>query len=137
MIIRRTSTRGLTLVELLVTISLIGLLMSVIGVAVFHHYKQGQLKIATIACAKMREAAQRWFIANGDDAECPTPTTMRASRDLDSSVSIDDPWGTPYRITCSPEEIVASSAGPDRAFGSEDDIHVPLARRAPPVATTP
>lgn len=33
-----------------------------------------------------------------------------------------DPWGTPFRIHCAADELVVISAGPDLAFGTEDDI---------------
>lgn len=37
---------------------------------------------------------------------------------------VPDPWGTPYRVVFlpSPRRFVATSAGPDRTFGNDDDI---------------
>jgi general secretion pathway protein G len=132
----RTRSRGLTLVELLVTISLLGLLMGAIGVAVFTTWRHGQIKTADIACARLREAAQRHFIVDLADTECPTPAGMKASREIDASTSTADPWGVEYRIACTEDEVIASSAGPDRAFGTDDDIRVPGPRKTvSPVAS--
>jgi prepilin-type N-terminal cleavage/methylation domain-containing protein len=128
--------RGLTLVELLITISLLGLLMSAIAVAVFHQHVKAQIKTAAIACANLRSVVQASLATEPESAECPTPVSLKASHEIDTAASTDDPWGTEYRIECRPEEIIASSAGPDRAFGTEDDIRVPGPRsRAAPVAT--
>ncbi len=33
-----------------------------------------------------------------------------------------DPWGTPYRLTPSGHGYAISSAGPDRVFGTADDV---------------
>lgn len=134
----RTRSRGLTLVELLVTISLLGLLMGAIGVAVFQHYVKGQIAAATLACGRLRETVQRHFIVESDDSDCPTAAGLKAAGEIDTATSTEDPWRTEYRIECRPAEIVASSAGPDRAFGTDDDIRVPgPRRRVAPVATHP
>jgi general secretion pathway protein G len=127
--------RGLTLVELMVVITLIGLLTAAIGVAVFHFLGEGKRKTATIACNHLRATVQAHLAAHGDEAECPTPAAMSAAGELDATFNASDPWGTPYRIECSERETVAVSAGPDRAFGSDDDIRVPTAHRPAGVAT--
>ncbi len=112
--------------------------MGAIGVAVSHQLAKSRLDTAAMACHRLREVAQRHFIDHADDADCPTPTSLRAAHEIDSTTTTDDPWGTAYRIECLPEEVIASSAGPDRAFGSEDDIRVPgPRRRTAPVATRP
>ena len=36
-----------------------------------------------------------------------------------------DPWRTRIALACSPEDTTASSAGPDRIFGTADDITDP------------
>jgi hypothetical protein len=33
-----------------------------------------------------------------------------------------DPWGTPYRMTPSGQGYAITSAGPDRVFGTADDV---------------
>ena len=68
----RPATRGLTLVERMVVVAILGLLASVIGVAVFHHMQTARLDTARIACNQLREAAQRQFVQHPEDTECPT-----------------------------------------------------------------
>ena len=133
----RTRARGFTLAELIVVIALIGLLASALAVAVYTHFRNGQIKTATLACQQLRSAAQAHMIDHPEDAECPTPESLQRSRELDATMSLRDPWGTLYVIECQPDEFIAESAGPDRAFGNEDDIRVPVSRRAGGVAARP
>ena len=93
------------------------------------------MQTATIACGRLRNGVQIHAIARPADDECPTPARLKELGELDASTSTDDPWGTAYRITCEPEETIASSAGPDHAFGTDDDIRVPVPPRAAGVAT--
>jgi type II secretory pathway pseudopilin PulG len=120
-----------------VVISIIGLLTAAIAVGVFHWFAVGREKTAAIACASLRNAAQAHFVAHPEDSDCPTPATLKEARELDAAASLTDPWGTPYRIECQPEEVIAESAGPDRAFGGEDDIRAPAPRALAGVATHP
>jgi type II secretory pathway pseudopilin PulG len=121
--------------ELTVVIAVIGLLSAAIGVAVFAHFRRVQVKTATIACENLRRSVQMHAVDHPEESECPTPARLRDLKELDASMSIDDPWSTPYRIDCQPEETIASSAGPDRAFGTDDDIRVPIPRRPASIAT--
>jgi general secretion pathway protein G len=132
---RVARARGLTLVELMVVITILGLLSAAIGVAVFHHLRAAQRDTATLACQRLRSAVQLHAVTHAADSDCPTPSQLRELGELDSSMSVDDPWSTPYRIDCQPDETVASSAGPNRSFGDDDDIRVPIPRRPAGVAT--
>ncbi len=59
---------------------------------------------------------------------CPTPEQLVASGLVRRNSSIRDRWESPFRVECSePGDIVVISAGPDRAFGTHDD----LSTRAP------
>jgi general secretion pathway protein G len=131
----RRALRGLTLVELIVVIALIGLLAAAIAVGVMKTFNDTRIKTATIACNTLRTAAQAHFVNSPEDSECPTPAKMQQARELDAAMSLRDPWGTPYSLACQSDEVVAISAGPDRAFGTEDDIRVPGPRTAAGVAT--
>jgi general secretion pathway protein G len=131
----RARTRGLTLVELVVVIALIGLLASAIAVGVFARWRDGQSKTAALACNQLRAATQAHLVDHPDDPDCPTPEGLQHEKELDATMSLRDPWGTAYAIECQPDEFIAKSAGPDRAFGTDDDIVVPGARHTAGVAT--
>jgi general secretion pathway protein G len=119
----------------MVVVALLGLLTAAIAVGVMRSFNDARIKTAAIACNQLRTAAQTHFISHPEESECPLPDKMQEDRELDAAMSLRDPWGTPYRLECPSDEIVASSAGPDRSFGTEDDIRAPGRRRTAGVAS--
>jgi general secretion pathway protein G len=96
----RLEQRGLTLVELVVVIALIGLLTAAIAVGVMKMFNEGQIKTAKMACNQLRTAVQAHFINHPEESDCPTPAKMQEARELDAAMSLRDPWGTPYTLEC-------------------------------------
>jgi general secretion pathway protein G len=133
---RRLQQRGLSLVELVVVISLIGLLTAAIAVGVMKTFNEGRIKTATIACHELRTAVQTHFVNHPEESDCPTPAKMQEAHELDAAMSLRDPWGTPYALECQADEVVAISAGPDKAFGTEDDLRAPGQRRTAGIASS-
>jgi hypothetical protein len=52
---------------------------------------------------------------------CPTLDELIAAKRLSREKSLD-PWGTPYDLRCEGDFIDVRSAGPDRVFGTPDDV---------------
>jgi general secretion pathway protein G len=122
---RRTS-RGLTLVELIVVITIIGVLTAAISVGVMSAKKSADLKLAKTACNTIRDATIQWkAVHSGED--CPTIDQLKQEKILDTGFSVKDPWGITFKLACDADEITCTSAGPDKKEGTEDDIHVPQA----------
>ena len=70
---------------------------------------------------KIQGAAESYYICNG---ECPKDASVLvgSSNYLKSNDEITDPWGTRCRIELNGTYIVIISAGPDKRFGTSDDI---------------
>jgi general secretion pathway protein G len=119
----RRARRGFTLVEMMVVITLIGLLAGATAVAVFHHFSEGQKKTTRIAARNLRGAASLW---RGDHpAECPTPAALRDAKAIDRGASVEDAWGSPFVIQCEAEDVTVVSLGPDRTIDTPDDLREP------------
>jgi hypothetical protein len=86
-------------------------LQSVIVTQMDLHTIRDQLVIASIGEENFRITDLRQFIRQH---LAPTP-------DRDTSV---DFWGTPYRHEVHAENLKLASAGPDKVFGTADDIEV-------------
>jgi hypothetical protein len=71
----------------------------------------------------LRQAAEVYRVDHLDD--CPLPERLKTAHLLSASSLLHDPWGTPYAISCTEDETMASSAGPDRRWGTADDVVVP------------
>ncbi|HXX67781.1 MAG TPA: prepilin-type N-terminal cleavage/methylation domain-containing protein [Polyangiaceae bacterium] len=120
----RSTSRGLTLVELVITITLIGVLTAAISIGVIGAQKRASVQAAKTACNTARQATMQWKAVHpGED--CPSIEQLKAEKDLDTGFNLKDPWGSPYKLSCDSDEITCSSAGPDRKEGTDDDIIVP------------
>jgi len=83
-----------------------------------------QQKIARMNASALRGLVVGWRL-NRPEETCPTFARLLADGVADRDVSATDPWGSPYLITCSRDDVTVLSAGPDRRQGTSDDIVAP------------
>jgi general secretion pathway protein G len=118
------ASRGLTLVELVIVITIIGVLTAAISIGVMKAQKRANEGAAKTACSTVRQATMQWKAVN-PGSDCPTVEQLKSEKDLDTGFNLKDPWGNVYKLSCDSDEITCTSAGPDKKEGTEDDIHVP------------
>jgi general secretion pathway protein G len=119
--IRRAPTHGFTLLEIMVVIALISLLTTGVAVGAIRMLREAEDKQAKINAAALATAAEAFIISHRSE-ECPTPEEMQRDGVLSSRSKTEDPWGTPYRIVCAPDSAIATSAGRDQTFDTDDDV---------------
>jgi general secretion pathway protein G len=121
---RRAAARGLTLVELVIVITIIGVLTAAISVGVMRAKKTADIGTAKTACSSVKSATLLWKNAH-PDLDCPTVEQLKKEKFLDTGFTPKDAWGNPFKVACDTDEITCSTAGPDRKEGTDDDIIVP------------
>jgi general secretion pathway protein G len=121
---RRAASRAVTLVELVIVITLIGVLTAAISIGVMKAQKNGNIGAAKTACSTIRQATMQWKAIHPNE-DCPTVDQLHTEKDLDTGFSVKDPWGGLFKISCDSDDITCTSAGPDRKEGTDDDIRVP------------
>jgi general secretion pathway protein G len=120
----RSAARGVTLVEVLIVVAIMSLIATTVVVAVIPKFQKAQEDTALNSAREIRNAATRWRATRGGD-ECPSISQLVADKEIDTASKTDDPWGSTYKIVCSPDEITVSSPGRDKREGTQDDLSVP------------
>jgi prepilin-type N-terminal cleavage/methylation domain-containing protein len=121
---RRSLGRGVTLLEVLVTVAILSLLATMIGFKIYKIHIEEQQKIARLNASSLRRLVAVWRL-NRPAEQCPSVAGLVADGVADRETSSTDPWGSPYLITCGPDDVTVSSFGPDRRRGTGDDIVAP------------
>jgi hypothetical protein len=77
--------------------------------------------VARIGAHRIRRAAE---VHAASLDRCPTVARLVVERELGPELAVD-PWNGGYRIVCRDDAVVVTSAGPDGAFDTADDISAP------------
>jgi general secretion pathway protein G len=121
--VRRTLERGVTLIEILIVLAIVGMIAGGVAVYAVPKFKESQIKTAKISAQDLQQIADGWRADNGND--CPTPQRLKTEKQMSAGSSLNDPWGAPWKITCEGESTTVISSGPDKKEGTPDDIHFP------------
>jgi len=125
--IRKALSRGVTLVEILIVLAIVGLIAGGIAVYAVPKFQQAQRDNTKNSLKALHAVAEAWR-ANHMSEGCPTAQRLQEEKELATSSEIVDPWGSPYSIRCSDEATAVISFGPDKKSGTEDDIVFPDTR---------
>lgn len=116
--------RGMTLLEIMIVLALIGMVMSAIGVGLNAYFKKGQKKTAQITAGQIAQAAEQYMMEN--NSNCPgSLDDLVANKNLTAKQK-KDPWGKEFMMKCpgtgNPDGVDIVSSGPDKQEGTADDI---------------
>jgi general secretion pathway protein G len=121
--VARTAARGVTLIEILIVLAIIGLIAGGVAVYAVPKFAESQKNQAKIDARTIHPIAEKYKVDH--PAQCPTVEQLKAEKELSATSKVTDPWDTPYAIRCQDEEIYVMSFGPDKKEGTADDIRIP------------
>jgi general secretion pathway protein G len=127
----RAAHRGLTLLEIMIVIAILGLVMGLVVVPkVMDLFGQSKEKIARLAVEQYAfKDGPQWQVSTGKD--CPPDLLTIAQFVGKGQADTVDPWDTPYKMYCKGRDTMPPGAngsfavmsfGPDKKEGTEDDI---------------
>jgi general secretion pathway protein G len=113
----RAAARGMTLIEIMVVLVILGLIAGAIGYNVFQSLKDAQLKVAKVDLQGLSNGIDLFHVDTGqwpDSLQQLLPKYVKEIR--------KDPWGKDYAYVRSGDGYDVYSYGPDKAQGGGDDI---------------
>lgn len=125
---RRAAQRGLTLLEIMIVIAILGLVMGLFVVPkLMDMFGSSKEKVAKLAVDQFANSdGPQWSINKAKGRACPEDLAELAGKPASELL---DPWDTPYKLFCGADlppgtrgAFAAMSFGPDRKEGTEDDI---------------
>jgi general secretion pathway protein G len=124
---RLAAQRGITLLEIMIVLAIIGLVMGVlIGPRVFKMFAQAKEDVARLQANDLANNAYGMWARDNPDASCPE--RLEDLMKWANKKEVKDPWGNPYVMKCGeglPQDVSfgVTSFGPDKKEGTADDIH--------------
>ena len=119
---RRRRSRGMTLIEILVVLAIIGLIVGGVSVVAFNAFGESKIKQGYTDVINVQKACEQYMLQKND--KCPKSLQDLKAAGVVSRVQ-KDPWGEDFVITCPGEHgsaVDVLSYGPDKKQGGDDDI---------------
>lgn len=122
---RTINTRGMTLIEIMVVIAILGVLATAVGFGVVNYLKKGKSEAAKLHLDKVSEALTAYYATEGEWPNSLDDVTS-GNNALLKPKNLKDPWKSEvlyrYPGSNSDREYDLCSKGADKKEGSEDDI---------------
>lgn len=125
---------GMTLIEIMIVIAILGLLAAIVGVNVMQSLTDGRIGAAQTQIGSFKSALQLYnkdcsrYPSTGDGLNALISKPGNCTRwkpYLEQSTIPLDPWGNPYEYFfpgTHGQEIEIISKGPDGALNTQDDV---------------
>lgn len=122
----RRSRRGYSLLEILVVLSIIALISGVVAISLMKYLEKARVDTTTQSARVIRDAVKAQRIHDSSVA-CATIDDLVRAGVFDAANKRTDAWDQSFAIKCLDNEVIVSSAGPDKKSGTDDDISIPTA----------
>jgi general secretion pathway protein G len=116
---KRKSARGMTLIEIMVVLVILGLIASAIGYNVFNQLGEAQKKTATLDLTAISNGVDLYHVETGQWPDSLSQLVPKFVKEVHK-----DPWGSDYVYVRNGDGYEIYSYGKDKAQGGGDDITV-------------
>ncbi len=124
----KAAPRGMTLVEIMVVIGIIGTITVVLATGVLSSSDEADKNAASLLLGKWQEQLDL-HAARSSDRKFPDNLSVIVEKGLLNEDQAKDPWGTALSYSSSGRAYELCSGGPDGSIGGGDDICVQSKKR--------
>ena len=114
---RGVAARGMTLIEIMVVLVILGLIAGAIGYNVFGALKEAQIKTAKLDLSAISNGVDLFHVETGQWPESLGSLVPKFVKEVHK-----DPWGMDYSYVRNGDGYDVYSYGPDKAQGGGDDL---------------
>ncbi len=120
-----TGNKGMTLIEILIVVTIIGIVMTVVGAGVMKKFRQARMQTSRLAMQQVASAITAYQLDHGKIPSASEGLKVLVGDYLDSDKNLQDSWGHDFHYEVpgpkgQPFEMI--SDGPDEQGGTDDDI---------------
>jgi len=116
---KKSNARGMTLIEIMFVLVILGLIAGAIGYNVFNSLKDAQIRTAGLDLKAISNGVDLYHVETGQWPDNLQQLVPKYIKDLHK-----DPWGSEYSYVRSGDGFTVYSFGPDKQQGGSDDITV-------------
>jgi general secretion pathway protein G len=116
---KKRGARGMTLIEIMVVLVILGLIAGAIGFNVFNQLKSAQVKAADLDLKALSNGIDLYHVETGQWPDSLQQLVPKYVKEVHK-----DPWGSEYNYVRTGDGFTVYSFGPDKAQGGGDDITV-------------
>ena len=116
---RLRRSRGMTLIEIMVVLVILGLIAGAIGFNVFQRLKEAQVQTAKLDLKAISDGVDLYHVETGNWPDNLTGLVPKFVKEIRK-----DPWGNDYQYLRTGDGYDVYSYGPDKVQGGGDDITV-------------
>jgi general secretion pathway protein G len=116
---KKSKARGMTLIEIMVVLVILGLIAGAIGINVFNSLKDAQIRTAGLDLKSLSNSVDLYHVETGQWPDSLQQLVPKYLKELHK-----DPWGSEYSYVRNGDGFTVYSFGPDKQQGGSDDIAV-------------
>jgi general secretion pathway protein G len=120
---RQKRESGMTLIEIMVVVAIIGLLMGAVGIVAFKKFQEARLKTTKSTVMRLSSALEGYLLDKQEP--CISSLTVLYEKGVINKPPVDV-WGRSFGFRCPAEQSKGPadiwSYGPDGRDGTADDI---------------
>jgi general secretion pathway protein G len=120
----RRGQQGMTLIEIMVVIAIIGIVMSAVGYGVMSYLAEAKVDAARVSLEKIASVLEMYYAKHDEYPSALTELTKSKAKGKSALKKADlkDPWKQKWVYSVDGDSFKLCSSGPDKKPSSGDDI---------------